>query len=60
MILQIIYCVFCPSNPRAIVIQEKALSRQAVLPRLMASHFPPAGLAGGYPEEFSMNEAVLA
>lgn len=42
VILQIIYGMFCPSNPHAVVIQDKALSRQAALPRLTASHFPPA------------------
>ena len=47
VILQIIYGMFCPSNPHAVVIQDKALSRQAALPRLTASHFPPASKLAG-------------
>ena len=47
MILQIIYGMLCPSNPHAVVIQEKALLRQAPLPRLTASHFPPASKLAG-------------
>ena len=42
VILQIIYGMFSPSNSHSAVIQEKALFRQASLPRLTASHFPPA------------------
>ena len=47
MILQVIHGMFCPSNPHAVVIQEKGLSRQAPLPRLTASHFPPASKLAG-------------
>ncbi len=47
VILQIIYGMFCPSNPHAAVIQDKALFRQVTLPRLTASHFPPASKLAG-------------
>lgn len=47
VILQIIYGMFCPSNPRTAVIQEEALFRQATLPRLTASHFLPASKLAG-------------
>ncbi len=47
MILQIIYGMFSPSNPHATFIQEKALFKQAPLPRLTASHFPPASKLAG-------------
>jgi len=47
VVLQIIYGVLCPSNPHAEVIQEKLLFRQAPLPRLTASHFPPASKLAG-------------
>ena len=47
VILQVIYGMFCPSNPHAAVIHEKALFRQAPLPRLTASHFPPASKLAG-------------
>jgi hypothetical protein len=47
VILQIIYGMFCPSKSHAVVIQDKALSRQATLPRLTASHFPPASKLAG-------------
>ena len=48
MILNIKNGMLCPSYPHAAVIQEKALFRQAPLPRLTASRFPPASkLAGG-------------
>ena len=41
VVLQIICSMLCPSNPHAEFIQGKVLFRQASLPRLMASHFPP-------------------
>jgi len=47
VILQIVYGVFCPSNPHDEFMQEKVLFRQAALPRLTASHFPPASLLAG-------------
>jgi hypothetical protein len=42
VILQIVYGVFCPSNPHAEVIQEKVLFRQASLPRLSRATFFPS------------------
>ena len=47
VILQVMYSMFCPSNPHAVVIQDKALFRQAAWPRLTASHFPPASKLAG-------------
>ena len=47
MVLQIIYCVFCPSHSHTTVIQGKALVRQVSLPRLTASHFPLASKLAG-------------
>jgi hypothetical protein len=47
VVLQIIYSMLCPSNPHAEIIQEKVLFRQASLPRLTASHFPPASKLAG-------------
>ena len=47
VVLQIIYGVFRPSYSHAIVIQGKALLGQASLPRLTASHFPPASKLAG-------------
>jgi len=47
VILKIVDSVFCPSNPHAKVIQEKVLLRQTSLPRLTASHFPPASKLAG-------------
>ena len=47
MVLQIIYSVFCPSYCHPTVILRKALLRQASLPRLTASHFPPASKLAG-------------
>jgi len=47
VVLQIVYGMLCPSNSHAAVIQEKALLRQVPLPRLTASHFPPASKLAG-------------
>jgi len=47
VIFQIIYGVFCPSHSHTAVIQGKVLLRQAPLPRLTASHFPPASKLAG-------------
>ncbi len=52
VILQILYGVFSPSNLHATVIQRKTLFRQAPLPRLTASHFPPASKLAGIPWSF--------
>lgn len=42
MVLDVKNSVLCPSYTHAAVIQEKALVKQASLPRLPASRFPPA------------------
>jgi len=39
--------VLCSSNPHASFIQEKARFKQTPLPRLKASHFPPASKLAG-------------
>ena len=47
VIFQIIYGVFCPSHSHTAVIQGKVLFRQAPLPRLTASYFPPTSKLAG-------------
>jgi len=47
MVLQIIHGMVRPSNTHAAVIQEKTLLKQVPLPRLTASHFPPASKLAG-------------
>jgi hypothetical protein len=47
VILQVIYSMLRPSNTHATFIHEKALFRQAPLPRLTASHFPPTSKLAG-------------
>ncbi|MFO7772506.1 MAG: hypothetical protein R6V59_02865, partial [Dehalococcoidia bacterium] len=47
VIFQIVYGVFCPLNSHTTVIQGKALLKQVSLPRLTASHFPPASKLAG-------------
>ena len=47
VILRMIYGVSSPSDPHAAAMQEEALARQAPLPRLAASRFPPASLPAG-------------
>ena len=52
MVLNIKYGMFCPSYTHAAVIQENALFRQAFLPRLAASRFPPASKLTGIQRSF--------
>ena len=47
MVLDIKNGVLCSPIPHAIFIPEKALFRQTPLPRLLASHFPPASKLAG-------------
>lgn len=53
VILQVIYSMLRPSITHATFIHEKALFRQAPLPRLTASHFPPASKLAGIQWEIS-------
>ena len=52
MILNIKDGMLCPSYSHAAVIQENALIRQASLPRLAASRFPPASKLTGIQRSF--------
>ena len=52
MVLNIIDGMLCPSYTHAAVIQENALLRQASLPRLTASRFPPASKLAGIQRGF--------
>ena len=47
VVLKIKDGMLCPFNTHAAVIQEKALLRQTLLPRLAASRFPPASKLTG-------------
>ena len=47
MVLKIKDGMLCPSNAHAAVIQEKSILKQALLPRLTASRFPPASKLTG-------------
>ena len=47
MLLNVKDAMICPSNAQATVMQRKALFKQVPLPRIAASHFPPAGKLTG-------------
>jgi hypothetical protein len=47
MVLDIKYSMLCPSYTHDTAMQEKALTTQASLPRLMASRFTPTGKLAG-------------